>query len=300
MADVPVGRLPVGRRRFERQRRADEPAHRSPAADLFGRVRGIRARRKTFTTSPTRGWSRSSSAATTTRSASPPTSAATTCRSWSTSRTNRSAIRPVCRCTSSAGRRRKRRRHRRARRRGERRGVRWLRRHGAHLIQTSPRRAGSGCGGCRASCARVCSRRAGCCGRPPGAPTCCGGPRDGQPLYWGLDVVFWDNEKAAAADRRRARTARRAPAVAGRRARVADLRRSRRPRQPHADLLQQMSVVELREPAPRASAHAGRQAVDGALDSRRARRSSMRRWSPTACRCRAALKIQRQREASTC
>jgi asparagine synthase (glutamine-hydrolysing) len=73
--------------------------------------------------------------------------------------------------------------------------------------------------------------------------------RDGQPLYWGLDVVFWDNEKARLLTRET-------------RASMGELERSQSgtllekvyadllARQPHADLLQQMSVVELSNRLP--------------------------------------------------
>ena len=163
--------LSVGRRRLERQRRADEPAA------SIARCRRIRsgsrasARRRTSTTCRTRGWSPSASAATTTRSASPPTSAATTCPSWSTSRTSRSAIPPACRCTSSAGRRASD-------------GVivvlvgegsdEVFGGYGdmAHMLERRVAPRGTASGGCRASCAPACTRPAACCARPRGAPTC--------------------------------------------------------------------------------------------------------------------------------
>jgi asparagine synthase (glutamine-hydrolysing) len=73
--------------------------------------------------------------------------------------------------------------------------------------------------------------------------------RDGQPLYWGLDVVFWDSEKERLL-------------TAETRARMGETRRSQSgelvekvyadlaARQPHADLLQQMSVMELNNRLP--------------------------------------------------
>jgi asparagine synthase (glutamine-hydrolysing) len=75
--------------------------------------------------------------------------------------------------------------------------------------------------------------------------------RDGQPLYWGLDVVFWDNEKARLLTREA-------------RKRLGDAERSQSSsakmiggvysdllaRQPGADLLQQMSVLELTNRLP--------------------------------------------------
>ena len=90
---------------------------------------------------------------------------------------------------------RKRRRHRRARRRGQRRGLRRLRRHGAPAnvasrrwdrLRRLPRIVG-----------RRCTGRRGCCARPRDASTCSAGRATSEPLYWGLDVVFWDNEKDA-------------------------------------------------------------------------------------------------------
>jgi asparagine synthase (glutamine-hydrolysing) len=73
--------------------------------------------------------------------------------------------------------------------------------------------------------------------------------RDGQPLYWGLDVVFWDSEKEQLLTREA-------------RARFGEDRRSQggdlvtgvyadlAARQPEADFLQQMSVLELTNRLP--------------------------------------------------
>jgi asparagine synthase (glutamine-hydrolysing) len=73
--------------------------------------------------------------------------------------------------------------------------------------------------------------------------------RDGHPLYWGLDVVFWDNEKERLLTR-------------DLRSRVGETRGSQSAallekiygdllaRQPGADMLQQMSVVELSNRLP--------------------------------------------------
>jgi asparagine synthase (glutamine-hydrolysing) len=68
--------------------------------------------------------------------------------------------------------------------------------------------------------------------------------RDGQPLYWGLDVVFWDSEKERLLTpdaRRRFGEDRRSQSGDMLEKVYADLAA----RQPNADALQQMSVVEL-------------------------------------------------------
>jgi asparagine synthase (glutamine-hydrolysing) len=68
--------------------------------------------------------------------------------------------------------------------------------------------------------------------------------RDGQPLYWGLDVVFWDSEKARLlTSRTRAQLGEDRRSQSG--AMVARIYADLLQRQPGADLLQQMSVVEL-------------------------------------------------------
>jgi|RhiMetdeSRZDD1v2_1073273.scaffolds.fasta_scaffold04266_6 asparagine synthase (glutamine-hydrolysing) len=73
--------------------------------------------------------------------------------------------------------------------------------------------------------------------------------RDGHPLYWGLDVVFWDSEKERLLTREtwqrwgEDRASRSGEMLAGI---YADLLA----RQPRADLLQQMSVVELSNRLP--------------------------------------------------
>ena len=72
---------------------------------------------------------------------------------------------------------------------------------------------------------------------------------DGQPLYRGLDVVFFDREKDAAATTE-ARARRAMPASQSRRHGRAALRRVLRRASPHADFAQQMSYVELRNRLP--------------------------------------------------
>src|SRR4051812_15219035 len=68
--------------------------------------------------------------------------------------------------------------------------------------------------------------------------------RDGQPLYWGLDVVFWDNEKEQLlTTEARARLGEHRRSQAGEL--VSQIYADLADRQPHADVLQQMSVVEL-------------------------------------------------------
>jgi asparagine synthase (glutamine-hydrolysing) len=68
--------------------------------------------------------------------------------------------------------------------------------------------------------------------------------RDGQPLYWGLDVVFWDTEKEQLLSRDFAR----AGSASG--AFVRDVYDDLGRRQPGADLLQKMSVMELANRLP--------------------------------------------------
>ena len=79
---------------------------------------------------------------------------------------------------------------------------------------------------------------------PPGRTDLLQRARDGKALYWGLDVVFWDSEKRRLlSDKARARSGddhgSRASAYVDKV--YADLKA----RQPNADLLQQMSVLEL-------------------------------------------------------
>jgi asparagine synthase (glutamine-hydrolysing) len=86
-------------------------------------------------------------------------------------------------------------------------------------------------------------------GQPAGRTDVLRRARDGQPLYWGLDVVFWDSEKERLL-------------TAETRARLGETRRSQSgelvekvyadlaARQPQADLLQQMSVMELNNRLP--------------------------------------------------
>jgi asparagine synthase (glutamine-hydrolysing) len=79
---------------------------------------------------------------------------------------------------------------------------------------------------------------------PPGRTDVLRRARDGQPLYWGLDVVFWDSEKERLLTREaRARLGehQRSQSSAMLEKIYADLLA----RQPGADLLQQMSVIEL-------------------------------------------------------
>jgi asparagine synthase (glutamine-hydrolysing) len=73
--------------------------------------------------------------------------------------------------------------------------------------------------------------------------------RDGQPLYWGLDVVFWDNEKEELYTpefRRRLGEDQKSQAGMLVDSIYADLKS----KQPNADLLQQMSVLELSNRLP--------------------------------------------------
>jgi asparagine synthase (glutamine-hydrolysing) len=73
--------------------------------------------------------------------------------------------------------------------------------------------------------------------------------RDGQPLYWGLDVVFWDSEKAELlthATRQRLGEHERSQSGTMLENLYADLHE----RQPNADLLQKMSVIELHNRLP--------------------------------------------------
>ena len=119
----------------------------------------------------------------------------------------------------------------------------------AHMLNTRVAAAGSASAACRAWCAPACTKPAACCARPRAAPTSCAARATDKPLYWGLDVVFWDSEKAQ-------------PADAETRARMGENRRSQSgelvekvyaelaARQPHADLLQKMSVIELNNRLP--------------------------------------------------
>ncbi len=97
MSDVPVGRVPVGRRRLVEQRRADEPARRPPDQHLLDRVRGRRALqrvrlgaadRRPVRDEPPRGADRRRR------------TCGTSSRSSCTTRTSRSPTRCACRCTS--------------------------------------------------------------------------------------------------------------------------------------------------------------------------------------------------------
>jgi asparagine synthase (glutamine-hydrolysing) len=73
--------------------------------------------------------------------------------------------------------------------------------------------------------------------------------RDGQPLYWGLDVVFWDNEKAQLlTPEARARLGEHRRSQGGEL--VSQIYADLAARQPGADVLQQMSVVELANRLP--------------------------------------------------
>ncbi len=86
-------------------------------------------------------------------------------------------------------------------------------------------------------------------GAPAGRTDVLRRARDGQPLYWGLDVVFWDNEKAellTADAHRRLGEDRRSQSGDF----VGDVYADLLARQPGADLLQQMSVVELSNRLP--------------------------------------------------
>jgi len=86
-------------------------------------------------------------------------------------------------------------------------------------------------------------------GSPAGRSDLLRRARDGQQLYWGLDVVFWDNEKA-----RLFTPETRARLGESRRSQSGDLIESiyadLLARQPNADMLQQMSVVELANRLP--------------------------------------------------
>src|SRR5204863_734562 len=69
--------------------------------------------------------------------------------------------------------------------------------------------------------------------------------RAGDPLYWGLDIVFWETEKdAVIAPATRAETRGRTPAF------LKDVYGDLRRRQPAADSLQTMSAVELANRLP--------------------------------------------------
>jgi asparagine synthase (glutamine-hydrolysing) len=84
---------------------------------------------------------------------------------------------------------------------------------------------------------------------PPGRTDVLRRARDGQPLYWGLDVVFWDSEKAQLlTPETRARLGEHERSQSG--TMLANIYADLRERQPHADLLQQMSVIELSNRLP--------------------------------------------------
>ena len=88
----------------------------------------------------------------------------------------------------------------------------------ARMLNRAVARAGSASGGCRGSCAPGCTRRSRLLRAPAGRTDVLRRARDGQPLYWGLDVVFWDNEKEQlltrrSAPRASASTAARRPAM---------------------------------------------------------------------------------------
>ncbi len=73
--------------------------------------------------------------------------------------------------------------------------------------------------------------------------------RDGQPLYWGLDVVFWDNEKEDLyTPEFRRRLGEDQKSHAG--MMVDNIYADLKSKQPNADLLQQMSVLELSNRLP--------------------------------------------------
>ena len=158
-------------------------------------------------------------------------------------------------------------------------------RHGAHA-RSRVRRAGSACAACRGWCAPGCTRRAASCDAPAGRTDVLRRARDGQPLYWGLDVVFWDNEKdELLTPEFRRRLGERPKSQAG--MLVDSIYADLKARQPNADLLQQMSVRGALQPAAGAAAHARRQDVDGALDRGARAVPGSRRWCRTGCRCRA-------------
>jgi asparagine synthase (glutamine-hydrolysing) len=73
--------------------------------------------------------------------------------------------------------------------------------------------------------------------------------RDGHPLYWGLDVVFWDNEKRRLlTDEAWTRLGEHRRSQAGEL--LGDVYADLLARQPNADFLQQMSVVEMHNRLP--------------------------------------------------
>ena len=84
-----------------------------------------------------------------------------------------------------------------------------------------------------------------CCARPPGRIDVLRRARDGQPLYWGLDVVFWDNEKDELLDAPRRATRSASTGARGRRCSCAALRRAAPRASPARIALQQMSSMEL-------------------------------------------------------
>jgi asparagine synthase (glutamine-hydrolysing) len=82
-------------------------------------------------------------------------------------------------------------------------------------------------------------------GAPAGRTDVLRRARDGEPLYWGLDVVFWETEKDdVMAPGVRAETRGATPRF------IADVYADLRRRQPRADALQTMSAVELAERLP--------------------------------------------------
>ncbi len=212
------GRLPFGRRRFERERRADEPPHRSPVADLFGRLRGIRAQGK-LPRPPLRASG----------------GGAVPVRSPRNHRDRRRVPRLSAGARLPAGRAHRRsglstdalplpagppgRRHRGAGRRGERRGVRGLRRHGPldserlAPLGTAAALAAARAGGPRRGEPGDARARRADGSSPPG-------PRRSAALL-GPGRRVLGQRKGAAAHHRGTGAAWRAPAVAGRRARVA-------------------------------------------------------------------------------
>jgi asparagine synthase (glutamine-hydrolysing) len=86
-------------------------------------------------------------------------------------------------------------------------------------------------------------------GAPAGRTDVLRRARDGQPLYWGLDVVFWDNEKAelltAEAHQRLGEHRRSQSGIM-----LGNIYADLLALQPGADLLQQMSVIELSNRLP--------------------------------------------------
>jgi asparagine synthase (glutamine-hydrolysing) len=88
-------------------------------------------------------------------------------------------------------------------------------------------------------------------GSPAGRTDLLRRARDGKPLYWGLDVVFWDTEKERLLTSkvgRRGHGGGESTSAAA--AFVAGVYDDLRAKQPNADMLQQMSVMELSNRLP--------------------------------------------------